>query len=45
MTIEWHEWQSLWQVTESHDIYWPMKDLNDKLNDQLLKGMKSYNDH
>ena len=45
MTIEWHEWQSWWQVTESHDIQWPMNDLNDKINDQLLKRMTSYNDH
>ena len=45
MTIEWHDWQSLWQVTESHDKYWPMNDLNDKLNDKLLNRMTSYKDH
>ena len=45
MTIDWLEWQSLWQVTESHDIKWPMNDLNDKFNDQLLKRMTSYIDH
>ena len=46
LTIKWLEWQSLWPITESRDIIiWPMNDLNDKLNDHLLKRMTSYNDH
>ena len=46
MTIEWLEWQSLWPVTESHDIiWWPLNDLNDNKYDQLLNRMISYNDH
>ena len=44
MTIEWLEWQSLWQVTESHDIiWWPLNELNDNLYDKLLNHM-TYND-
>ena len=46
MTLEWLEWQSLWQVTEAHDIiWWPLDELNDNTYDQLLNRMTSYNDH
>ena len=46
MTIEWLQWQSLWPVTESHDIIKkPSTGLNHKLNDQLLNCMTTYIDH
>ena len=45
-TLEWLEWQSLWPVTEAHDIiWWPLNELNDNTYDQLLNRMTSYNDH
>ena len=45
-TLEWLEWQSLWPVTEAHDIiWWPLNELNDKTYDQLLNRMTSKNDH
>ena len=45
-TLEWLEWQSLWLVTEAHDIiWWPLNELNDNTYDQLLNRMTSYNDH